>query len=98
MLLHFDFDRLWLRHRAFRQVNLQHAVMKVSHDLGCVRVFPHGECALERAEEAFQPMEFSLLFFLLGFALAGNIKDAVFDGDFYVILFNFRQVGLEQVR
>src|SRR5262245_15910364 len=71
--------------------------MKLSHDLGRVRIFRHGECAFERAEEALEPMEFSLLFFLLGFALPRNVKDAVFDRDFYVILSHLGQVGLEQI-
>src|SRR6516165_4056413 len=78
-LLNLHFDRFWLRHGAFWQMNLQHAVMKLSHDLRRVRVFGHGERALERPEEALEPMEFSLLFFLLGLALAGNVKDAVFE-------------------
>jgi hypothetical protein len=42
-------------------------------------------------------MEFSLLFFLLGFALAGNVKHAVFNCNFNVILSHFGQVGLEQI-
>src|SRR5207302_10404017 len=85
-LLHFYFDWSWLRHWAFWQVNLQHAVAKLSPDLGCVRIFGHGERALKGAEEAFKPMEFSLLFFLFGSALAGNVKNAVFDCYFNVIL------------
>src|SRR5437762_14364573 len=40
-LLHFYFDCFWLRHRAFFQVNLQHAVAKLSPDLGWVRIFGH---------------------------------------------------------
>jgi len=59
--------------------------MKLSHDLGWIRIFGYGERTLKGAEEAFEPMEFSLLFLLLGFALAGNVKDAVFDCYFNVI-------------
>src|SRR5437016_10090444 len=59
-LLHFYFDCFWLRHQAFRQVNLQHAVAKLSHDLGWVRILGQGESALKGAEEAFEPMEFFL--------------------------------------
>ena len=51
----------------------------------------------ERAEAAFKPMEFLLLFFLLGFALAGNVKNAVFNCDFNVILLRLGQVNLEQI-
>src|SRR5206468_11037399 len=51
-LLHFDFDCFWLRHGAFWQVNLQYAVMKLSHDLGWVRIFGYGERTLKGAEEA----------------------------------------------
>src|SRR5206468_12473325 len=96
-LLHFDFDCLWLRHGAFWQVNLQYAVMKLSHDLGWIRIFGYGERTLKGAEEAFEPMEFSLLFFLLGSALARNVKNAVFDCDFNVILLHLGQVSLEQI-
>src|SRR4029453_5338759 len=85
-LLHVDFDCFWLRHGAFWQVNLQYAVMKLSHDLGWIRIFGYGERTFKGAKEAFDPMEFSLLFFLLGSALAGNVKNAVFDCHFNVIL------------
>src|SRR5438132_2572827 len=96
-LLHFYFDCFWLRHRAFWQVNLQYAVFELSHDLGWIRIFGYGERTLKGAEEAFEPMEFSLLFFLLGSALAGNVKNAVFDCDFNVILLHLGQVSLEQI-
>jgi hypothetical protein len=96
-LLDFHFDRFWLRHRAFWQMNLQHAVMKLSHDLGWIRILGHCEPALKRAEGALKPMKFSLLFFLLGFALAGNVKNTVFDCYLNVILLHFGQVSLEQI-
>src|SRR5207247_9592000 len=96
-VLHFDVDRIWLRHEEFWQVNLQYAVMKLSHDLVWIRLFGYGERTLKGDEEAFEPMEFSLLFFLLGSALAGNVKNAVFDCYFNVILLHLGQVSLEQI-
>ena len=38
-----------------------------------------------------------LLFFFFGFAFTGNVKDAVFDYNFYVLLSYFGQVGFEQI-
>jgi hypothetical protein len=42
-------------------------------------------------------MEFFLLVFLFGSALAGNVKNAVFDCYFNVILLHLGQVSLEQI-
>jgi hypothetical protein len=42
-------------------------------------------------------MEFFLLFFLFRSALAGNVKNAVFDCYFNVILLHLGQVSLEQI-
>jgi hypothetical protein len=69
-LLHLHFDRFRFACWAFQQMHLEHAVLELGCDLSRVGILREGERAQECAIRALDPMEFLLLFFLLGLSLA----------------------------
>ena len=71
-LLHFDFDCFWFRNRRFREMHFQHSVTKVRRHFRSIGIWAQREAASEGAIGSLDPMEFSFLLFLFGFALAEN--------------------------
>src|SRR5438270_1373397 len=92
-----DFNLLCFGFLALRHVDREHAVLEFSLYLARVGHVRKAKGPHESAVGSFDPMIFLLLLFLFELAFTGDGKNAVFNGDFYILLFYIRQLGFNHV-
>src|SRR5437762_1153036 len=82
---------------AFRHVHCKNAFFELGFHLAGVGVIRQRETSHKGPVGALDAVIFSLLLLLFELAFTGNGEDAIFNGDFYLLLFYVRQLCLDDV-
>src|ERR1035437_9915749 len=93
--LHLDIDSFWHYRWCLRYVNAQDAILRLRSDCRTVDAVRQGKTSRKHSIDAFDAKGILVIVLLNVFSLTGDRNDTILQGNVDILLFHFRQLGLD---